>query len=124
MAGVIRGVSFDEQHVPVVALCQVSSHLGQPLVVKVQQLEIGVVIDYAQSVACWILQEIADVFVDLLRHFFRLCVPGSRPDLRHKKLEHIACCAQTDELHAHIAIKRLAVDFKAVLPPIGPLAYG
>ena len=64
------------------------------------------------------------MFVDLLRHFLRLGVAGRRPDLRHKKLEDIACCAQADELHAHVAVERLAVDFKAVLPPLGPLAHG
>ena len=47
VAGVIRGVGFDEQHVPVVAIRQVVSDIGQPLVVEVQQFEIGLVIDYA-----------------------------------------------------------------------------
>ena len=93
VAGVIRGVGFDEQHVPIVALRQVVSDLGQPLMVEVQQLEIGCVIDYAQGVSCWILQEIADVFVDLLRHFLRLRVAGRWPDLGYKELEDIACCA-------------------------------
>ena len=124
VAGVIRGVGFDEQHIPVVALRQVIGHIGQPLMVEVQQLEIGRVIDYAQSVSPWILQEITDVLIDLLRYFLRLRVAGRRPDLRHKELEDIACCAQADKLHAHVAVECLAVNLKAVFPPLGPLAHG
>ncbi len=97
MAGVVRGVRFDEKHVPVAALRQIGRNVGEALVVEVEQLEVGVVVEDAQRVAQRVLDEGADLVRQLLGHAGRHGpVAAGRPDLRRQQLEAIGGGGERD----------------------------
>ena len=65
MARVVGSVRLRHQQVPIPRGRQILRHIRDPLVMELEQFEVGIVVDQAQCVTHRVLQEIPDVLVDL-----------------------------------------------------------
>ena len=124
VAGVVGGVGLDEEDVPLTRAGQVPGDVGEPLVVEVEELEVGVVVDDPEGVAGGVLQEVSDLLVELPRQRHRGGVSDSGPDLRHEELEALEAGGHRHQLGLHVPVDLLAVDEEGVAPPLAPLALG
>ncbi len=118
---VVRGVGLHHEQVPLPRPRQVAGHVRDALVVKLQELKVGVVVDQAEGVPRRVLEEVPDAPVDLAGHALRVGVAVRGPDLRDEQLEHVRVGRQRDQFHADVAPHPRPVDLEAVQPPVAPL---
>ena len=103
--------------------CQDLSDIRDPAVMEVAQLDVRPIVDVTESITSWILQEVANLCIDLRRYRCGLGVLESRPYLREEELKVGGIVGQGDELARYVAFHASAVDLKLLQYPFRPLAY-
>ena len=122
VVGIVRSVGFRHQDVPIVVTSEHLGDIGDATVMEIAQFDVGFVVNETECVARGVLEEVAYLFVDLIRDFGRIRIPASRPDLGEEQFKVVGVRSESDEFARDVAFHALAVNIERFELPIGPFA--